>query len=375
MQSGIMRAATGAGTRDRVVIGNIEGFTQLEREIGRGLPAAWEALARESSGSTFYQTPQWCLRWYRHYQDQFQPLLVTATVGERLAGVAPLAIERGTGRLTFAGDVMCDYRDVLVEPSSAAALVAAVLDRYRSEHPATVFWWGPMQPDSVTPHHVHAHTGWRSGTWSRTRSHPCWRLWFARSDMPEAALKKKTVRQSLKHYMKSGPVVLERISRPDEWDALKDDFFEQHGRRQAQLGRPVVFSDERKRNLYGSLLRRHPDQVHMTVLRVGSRALAYHYGYVWNGVLYWGVPCFDPVEDKYSPGLVLLALALRQARDDGLRGVDLTMGTEPYKARFGSECVALPSVYVDHDPIRHYAWCGREWAARRAPGSLARLRG
>jgi len=179
-----------------------------------------------------------------------------------------------------------------------------------------------------------------------TRAHACWRFWFSE---PTAAMKvaaKESVRRRVNYYKRQGPVLLQRITDTNSWDAIKDEFFNQHSLRQLAVGRPISFNEERKRVFYEALIKKHPQMVHVTVLRAAGRFLAGHYGYLWRDVLYWGASSFDVREEKHSPGLVHVALLLQNASAVGLSGMDFTLGTEEFKARFGNSCASLPMVEI-----------------------------
>jgi CelD/BcsL family acetyltransferase involved in cellulose biosynthesis len=263
-----------------------------------------------------------------------------------LVGIVPLAVERATGRLTFATDNMADYCDVVTRPAYREAVVAEMLRVYKSGSFPNTFRLGPTQPESKTVDIVSELTAPVLKLRTITRGHACWRFWF---NEPAAAMKiaaKESVRRRLNYYKRQGPVLLQRITDADTWNSIKDEFFDQHSLRQLAVGRPISFNEQRKREFYGALIEQHPEMVHVTVLRAAGKFIAGHFGYLWRDVLYWGASSFDVREEKHSPGQVLIALLLQKASMDGLSGVDFTLGTEDFKARFGNNCVSLPSVEI-----------------------------
>ncbi len=75
----------------------------LLREITRpdafdAVAQAWRELARTSALSPF-QAPDWLLPWWRHYGVGLEPRLLTWWDGERLVGLAPLALRSPWTRL------------------------------------------------------------------------------------------------------------------------------------------------------------------------------------------------------------------------------------------------------------------------------------
>ncbi len=324
----------------------ITNLPDLEESRRAGLLVSWEELMSADPTSTFYQGPAWCMEWYRSYGDRFRPLILLVTCDQALVGIVPLAVEKSTGRLTFATDNMADYRDVVALPAHRKAVVAETLRIYKSGSFPNMFRLGPTQPESETVRLVRELTVRKSGLRAIARTHPCQRFWFGE---PTAAMKiaaKESVRRRVNYYKRQGPVSLQRIADGDSWDTIKNAFFDQHSLRQLAVGRPVSFNETRKRVFYDALIKHHPESVHVTVLRAAGKFIAGHYGYVWRGVLYWGASAFDIREEKYSPGQVLIALLLQNASAGGISGVDFTLGTEDFKQRFGNDCVSLPTVEI-----------------------------
>jgi CelD/BcsL family acetyltransferase involved in cellulose biosynthesis len=324
----------------------ITNLSDLEESRRDGLLVFWEELMAVDPKSTFYQGPAWCMEWYRSYGDFFSPLVMLITCDRTLVGIVPMAVESATGRLTFATDNMADYRDVVTRPDYRKAVIAEMLQVYKSGSFPNTLRLGPTQPESKTVGIVRELTARTSELRTITRAHTCWRFWF---NEPTSAIKiaaKESVRRNVNYYKREGPVVLQRVKDADSWDAIKDEFFAQHSLRQLSVGRPISFNEERKRRFYDGLIEQHPEMVHVTMLRVAGKLIAGHYGYIWRKVLYWGASSFDVREEKHSPGQILVALFLQNASTDGLRGVDFTLGTEEFKARFGNSCASLPTVEI-----------------------------
>jgi len=330
---------------------------------------------RADPSATFFQSPGWCMEWYRCYDPVFQPLVLVVTCGERLVGLVPLAVERSTRRLTFASDEMSDYRDVVAMPGHRTAVVTELLRLCRARRFSTALQLGPMQPESETLDTARRLSGLLACPRMIVRSHSSWRWWFTDSAAVKSLTSKKSVRQPLSHYRRQGPVALERTETSEAWEDIRQEFFDQHSLRQMYTDRAVSFNNPRKRAFYDALFRNHPSSLHVTALRVGDRMLAMHFGYTWKGVLYWGAPSFDITEERHSPGQVLLALVFQSAEASGLRGVDLTLGVEEYKKRFSNEHVELPTLEIYARTRRYYARRLRDEAVSLAKAALVKWRG
>ena len=350
-------------------------LADIETARQQGSLAEWDDLMRTDTTSSLFQGPLWCLEWYRIYHDRYRPFLAFVMFGESLVGLIPLAIEQATGSLVFACGNMSDYRDVVAIPEHKKVVVGELLRIFAVGKFPNPLRLGPMLPESNTADLVISMTGRANKTRAIARSHPGWRWWLTAGAPNDDFMKKKSVRQPFKYYQKQGAISLERIETDEEWDRFKQEFFDLHTLRQLYAGRPVSFNDPLKRELYDVLFKKHPGSVHVTSFRVAGRTIAAHYGPVRDRVLYWGAPAFDIQEAQRSPGLIMLAMIMQNAERLGLRGIDLTIGTEDYKKRFSTEGVDLPTVEVYSRPGRYHAQLIRDGIVGAAKSVVGRLKG
>lgn len=336
------------------------------------LEPAWDELLDKDSVSGFYQTPLWALTWYRHFHDEFEPLLILAKESGVLVGLAALAIEKSSGKVLFAGDPMADYRDFVCVDGRRRELVAAFLSKIIEAGRGSVFVLGQTQPNSET---TGAAEDWAKATGAvRTirRSHPCWRFRIGSSEEIEEQFKKrKTIRQAVSFYNRNGGMALQRVRQFHEWDELKAVYFQQECLRRAFAERSTTFDDSRKQALHEDLFKSGSDAIHFSVLRAGSRLISFMFCFVFRGVLYYGTPSFDPTESKRSPGILHILEVIRQCSQEGVSEVDLTLGTSSFKQRLGNHCVMLPSLYIYRS-----AWAYRKaWVRRMMAGAVKRVAG
>ena len=325
----------------------ITSLLELERARTVHPLSSWGDVLKRDARNTFFQGPVWTGEWYRAYSETVDPLVVVVVADDELAGVVPLAVEKSTRRVAFAGDQMADYRDILADPSARVPVIRSLLEVFRAGRFSNMLRIGPMLPESNSADLILSLTS-ELGVWGIRRNHLGWRWWV---DDAEDPLKKKSVRYPLNYYRRSGDVQVEVLTRPAEWNALKEEFYNQHSLRQLYGARKVSFDNPMKRAFFEGLFA--TDLAHVTLLRVADRIIASHYGCVWDRVLYWGAPSFDVRESAYSPGLLLLALTMKNAESWGWRGVDLTIGEGNLKERFSTSKVDLPSVDLY---ARRIAW-------------------
>jgi len=326
----------------------VASVAELELAVSPGgVLAGWELLAANDPVSTLFQAPFWCLPWYRHYTD-FEPRVLALTENGDLVGVIPLAIETSTGRLTFAGDVMTDYRDVVARPERRAAVLNELLRFIRSGGFRNVLLVGPSLPESETPQLL-LRLCPENGAHAVYRSNHGWRWW------PEQATEdpEYKMRYAIRCLKRQGELTFSVIQADEEWNALRDEFYDQNSLRQIFGGRAVTFHRECKRRFFDDVMRGPAG--HAIALRVNGELVAGHAGFVHRDVLYWSAPSFDIRQRRNSPGVVLMALALKNLKGWGLRGLDLTMGEGDLKERFSTERVDLHGVEIHPRASTYYS--------------------
>jgi CelD/BcsL family acetyltransferase involved in cellulose biosynthesis len=322
-------------------ISTIRGLTALEEAFGQGPLTSWEDLLNADPFATFLQGPVWAMLWYRSYAGSFDPLVLMSERDGALVGVVPLAVEKSTGRLVFAGDQMGDYRDVVALPDCREEVLKALLALYREGRYPNMLHVGPTLPESNSVDLL-LRICCTQGVRGIRRGHSGWRWWLDQAREAPDPLKKKSVHYKLNYFRKRGEVVPEVIAKRQDWDQFRDEFYHQHSLRQLASGRQLSFDNPEKRVFFDSLF--DTGLGHVTILRVAGKTVASHYGCLWKDVLYLGAPAFDVREGAYSPGLLLIVLTMKRAQDWGMRGFDLTMGGGDLKERFSTTRVDLPSV-------------------------------
>jgi CelD/BcsL family acetyltransferase involved in cellulose biosynthesis/GNAT superfamily N-acetyltransferase len=340
----------------------LKSLEDVRDALQAGFVAEWRALTDLDDTSTLFQSPDWVLPWYESYED-FEPRVLAVVRDGLLAGVVPLAVERATGRLTFGGDGMSDYRDVVARPGYRHVVVTEFLRFYSAQTTAPdglVF--GPMLPESETTkllrslcsvYGVRTIVRWNNG----------WRWWT--NVESEDPLKKKSVRYAANYFRRQGTLEARYVRDPAEWDAIKDEFYLQHSMRQIFGGREVSLDNPQKRAFFDRLVR--SPLGHVTTLHWNGQLIAAHVGSVLKGVLYWGAPSFDIRQRQYSPNLVLLALTMHNAAEWGFpAGVDLTMGKGEVKERFSNSRVEVPLVDLYRRPSSYFVRRARAAVIRAA---------
>lgn len=344
----------------------------LEAALERGLLQGWNRVVGADPLSSVYQSPGWCMPWYRCYRDSFDPCVIVVSDASGVAGVVPMAVDRKSRELVFASNTMADYRDIVALPGRRADVMAALIACYVKGGFAGPLRIGWIDPASDTPA-LAAQACRAMGIHHSVHHQPCWR-WFP-VDGENIQKKFSRLKTHLNYFKRQGEVAFEIVTAPGEWRAFSVDFFRQHSLRQLQAAREVSFDDPRKQQLYDALFDTPGSQVHVSACRVNGRLVAGHIGTVWRGVLQFGAPSINIEDEHRSPALILMTWMMQNAAQLGLSGVDFTIGDGEFKRRLGNRCVQLSMIEVYARSREYHLQRARARGVQTARSAFERIMG
>ena len=361
---GISRAPAAVELGPRVTC--LATLQDLEAALNDGLHEEWKALVAADPLASLFQTPGWCLPWYRWYADAYDPYVITVRIGGALVGLVPMTVERATRRLLFASDSMADYRDIVSLPDHRARVVDALIQAYldgRFSNPLRV---GFIDPASDTPQLI-AEACARRGLKYLVGHQPCYR-WFPPAGKPSA-------QKFLNWFKRQGSVTFDVIDGEDAYTNFRNEYYKQHTLRQVQADRPRAFDDHRHTRFFDDLFRSPEFQTHITAFRWNGELLAGHFGFLWRDVVYLGPPSIHLEHEQRSPAVILLSWIIQNAESLGLRGFDLTIGDSDFKKRLSNHCVQLTTVEVFPQRPTYLLRVGRKRAMEIVKATVARVAG
>lgn len=334
---GVDRALTTQVVRDHW------GFTLLRPH--------WNELLRASAADNPFLTWEWLHTWWTHLGDPAALHVIVVRAGDEPVAIAPLRLVRGHvacfSRLELlgTGHAGSDYLDFIVrrgfEEQAAAAIarhlkaagLALRLDHVRPDSMAAMVarelsaagWTATDTPDGTCPViPLEGHT-WDSYLATLGASH------------------RANVRRRMRAIEQAFDVRFDRVETDAERRELLrllTEFTSQRWKGQggstAFLSAPMcAFQDEATRRLLGR------GSLRMYVLRLDGVAAAVMYGVLYGGRFYFYQHGFDDRFKEHSVGLVLMALTVRAAIEEGAREFDMLWGVEPYKFLWARDSRAL----------------------------------
>jgi CelD/BcsL family acetyltransferase involved in cellulose biosynthesis len=308
--------------------------------------------------ATPFVSPGWGLAWMRHFADGAEPWLVTVRDGDRLVGLAPLALDRGRRKraLRTIGKEPGDYWDVIAVPEHRQAVssaVAAELARRGDEWDSLYVAGQPG--DSITG----ALTEQHSLLVSARAVTSCPRVTLP-NDFDEylrllPGSHRSNVRKHLRRLDK-GDVRLRDVTDVDELEPAIARWHQLHIKRWEALSKRINPDHVKPRfrdfmlDATRALVPRGLASV--TEFLVDDEVAGVYVNLIDDRAFYWYLGGFEPARAKLGLGKMSVAHGIRWSIETGRRYFDFTRGEESFKYYFGAVNRHCPAVMVGNRRLR-----------------------
>ena len=298
--------------------------------------AEWGRLLPQSVVSTPFQTLEWQRVWMNEVGDGASPQILKFVDGQQTLGMASLRCDGDS--LTFVGDEdLCDYNDFLVLPGYERPFFDALLD-YLDEEGCSGLRLFSLTEDSPTFTLLPEVARSRGCDVDVVQQEVC-----PGRQLPEeweeyvAGLSKKhrhELRRKLRRLNTAEGVRWYSLTEPQEVDAAMDDFLELLA--MSRQDKAEFLTPQREkffRSLASSLSREGLLSLFFMEIQESRVASAMTFDYGGSRLLYNSG--FNPEFGYYSVGLLLKALSVKSAIEDGKSYYDFLRGNERYKYHLG----------------------------------------
>jgi CelD/BcsL family acetyltransferase involved in cellulose biosynthesis len=335
----------------------------LHREIPEdpNLWRQWNDLVLQMERPEVFYTSEWALAVQSAYGASLKPLLFLGYEGESLVGVASLATDPAQETISFLAATTGDYCEFLSRPQRRAMFVDAVFaELTRMTVDVRFLALANVPADSATPaafrtaaanHDLHLYI--RPG-------YLCSQVDLGsekqRQELKNSLSGKKKLRRFLRAMEREGPVEFVHLRAHNKIQTELPVFADAHVARFQATHRTSSLSTPERRLFLEELVRRFSGTgvVTLSMLTVGERPVAWNYGFQFQGSWFWYQPTFDGRQEENSPGHCLLSRIIMDACDlDEMKVVDLGLGAEGYKERFGNSTRQTLYVTVTRSWRRH----------------------
>jgi CelD/BcsL family acetyltransferase involved in cellulose biosynthesis len=334
----------------------------------------WNGLVMQMERPEVFYTCEWALAMQSAYQSSITPLLFLGYEGEDLVGAASLATNAGEEKVGFLAGTTADYCEFVTHPQQRAEFTDAVFAEL-GKLKADLVALASLPEDSATPRALQTAAEKHGFHVYMRPACLCLRVELGsgeqRREIKSALASKKKLRRYLRTMEREGPVTFAHLQSPAQIQAALPEFINAHVARFRSTQRISVLSTPERRFFLEELARRFSgsEVVTLSMLVVGDRPVAWNYGFKFHGNWFWYQPTFDSRYEENSPGQCLLSRIVSEACDtDGMNVVDLGLGAEGYKKRFGNSTRQT----VDFTMTKSWSCHLREIVRYRAASALKR---
>ncbi len=348
----------------------------LHRQIPEDceLHRQWNAIALQTERPEVFYTCEWALAVQSAYRDSLKPLLFLGYDGEDLVGVASLATDLAEENISFLTANTADYCEFLSSPAHRADFVREVFAEIEKTK-AGFIALANLPEDSATPAALRSAAGKYGFHVFARPAYLCAEVELGsgeqRQQLKTALVGKKRLRRFSRAMEREGPVRFVHLRSAAEIQAALPDFADAHVARFHATQRVSSLVRPERRLFLEELVRRFSGAgvVTLSLLMIGDRPVAWNYGFQFHGSWFWYQPTFDSRQVENSPGHCLLSRIVIDACDmDEMTRVDLGLGAEGYKERFGNSTRQTLYVTAARSRFRHL----REVTRYRAASGLKR---
>jgi CelD/BcsL family acetyltransferase involved in cellulose biosynthesis len=358
--------------------------TELYAGPPEELASEWEEVFDADPDATPFVSPGWGLAWIHHLGDGAEPWLITVRDGDRLVGLAPLALERSRGRrvVRLIGKEPGDYWDVIALPNRRAEVARAVAGELaRRDDDWDVFFLAAQPGASITG----ALADERSLRVRRRPETRCPGIELP-GDFEEYLRRlpgshRSNVRKHLRR-LDEGSVEPREVTDVADLDAAIARWHELHIKRWEGLAKSIDPSHLKPRfrefmlDAMRALVPRRLAQV--TEFAVEDEVVGVYVNLIDARVFYWYLGGFEPSWAKLGLGKISIAHGIRWSIETGRRYFDFTRGEEGFKYYFGATDRRSPAAVVGNERLRSHSALARsgvrDLLARATRGARGRLR-
>jgi CelD/BcsL family acetyltransferase involved in cellulose biosynthesis len=346
----------------------------------------WNDLVVQMERPEVFYTCEWALAVQAAYHASLRPLLFLGYMGDDLIGVASLATDLDERNVTLLAATTADYCEFLAAPENRAEFVGAVLMELAKTRMKNSFVTLANLPETSATRAALLTAAQKHGYRAFLRpAYLCAQIELGsgeqRLELRSALAGKKKLRRYIRGMENEGPVRVGHLQSQAEIQAALPGFADAHVARFQATQRVSSLSTPERRFFLEELARRFSGSrvVTLSTLTINDRPVAWNYGFQFHGSWFWYQPTFDSRQEENSPGYCLLSKIVIEACDkDEMKLVDLGLGAEGYKERFGNSVRQTLHATLTKSWSRHLREVARYRAAsllKRSPKAESAVRG
>jgi len=291
----------------------------------------WKELYIRCPWGTVFQSEEFVLPWYDAYYSQYTPVIAAGTgTNGQLAGLLTMGRSNQSGELSIAGGGQAEYQTWLADPRDGNSFVTSALQKLNELFPRNTLRFLFIPPS--TPLEWVSSERWAQT--SELRHFP--RPLMSTKDGAgfRKSLQKKSNKSRLNRLSRTGEVHLQRISCPQELEAIFDQVISYGSFRHAAIHGVRPRPDPLKKPFYLAMMAMSRI-LHVTVLRIADEIVSAHFGVYNKDQVLLGILAHSPSFARHSPSKLHMLMLGEELAQEGISAFDLTPGGD-YKDRFAT---------------------------------------
>ena len=324
---------------------------QVTNDFSNGnLYDSWNRILSQTDNANAQLTHEWLSSWWEVFGDNKRLFLITVTDGCKIIGIAPLTITKVMGKagfelrkLTFVGDGLTDYHDLLVANERRKEVLQILLKCIVDcKENWDVVHFRNVRGDSPNLPILRDTLGDTPLTFIERINIQCpyisidcdWMSYYSalgkniRSD----------IRRRLNHLAKMGKAEFVRLHEVDDVMDTLGIIKSIHVKCQRAKGKISWYTNEKRFRFVSLILKRFGDRKWLDIvfLKLNDKVIAYYLGFIYDDIVCFWNTGFDPEFSKVSPGKLLLHYWIKDSFTEAHREFDFMVGEEPYKLQWTS---------------------------------------
>ena len=332
------------------------------------ISVAWDQMVARSDFDDVFATYGFARAWWRAYGSSKNLHVAVLEDGDsRPKLIAPLYSENSSSRtLRVVGDPRGDYNNLIFEKADQRSL-GIFFSWLRARNGWRSLRLAKLPAESA----IHSHFPFTYGANDRRmRKLRCWmrigsllvcshpptlhpRINNSKLDEIKDLLSGWNYRKHVYWFGRQGKLEYRRLSSVSDCLSVLPEFMDLHIAEFAAKGMKSLFVEEDNRRFYRFMLEEldRYSAVRLDCLTLDGKLIAGHFGFDWDGRLYYYKPCFEPKYSSHSPGKVLFGHIVKDAVERGLCEIDFLTPGGDYKTKYASDFRAKSSLMVYRSPF------------------------
>jgi len=316
------------------------------------LRSRWNELLANSFANTIYLTWEWAYSWWQIYGGNKELFVLTAEVGDRLVGIAPLVIskKRLNGflkikQVEFLGAEFAngEYLDFIIDKNLETEVLDSMFNFFAQHHKQwDSFHLTDVPRESSTRKHLKNITDRLGYNFSESIRSICpYVILPGKWEVLEAQIKsslKKNFKYQLRRLAREFDVDIGYCQDIGELERELNVFFDLHRKRWQDKNIEGSFASKEKRQFYIEMANRFLAHgwLRFYSLKLDGQSVAMLFGFQYADKFFFQQSGFDPQFNKYSVGQVMLGSVIADSITNGLYEFDFLRGPEEYKYHWGT---------------------------------------